>query len=179
MADISGLDVLLGAPLLLLQAPLPLVRGRAILYDWSRYECCAGMMPCSGNMGERHCPKLCLALEVCCCFSVAVQTTRMLIQDELQLRNSPCDNFIIGAMVCLQYLSCVCDLVVCLVNSTTDADGAFNWLTEMDVIIDQISQSCYCVVCSCVQTQQHVELNKRDGVLGIRTAPNIQKMTRN
>ncbi|KAG0574645.1 hypothetical protein KC19_VG279500 [Ceratodon purpureus] len=154
-------------------------RARALLYNWSRYICCAGMMPCSGSLGERNCPQLCLALEVTCCFSIAVQTTRMLIQDELQLRNSLCDNFIIGAMVCLQYLNCVCDLIACVASfAATESDGTFGWLGEMSVLIDQISQSCYCVVCSCLQTQQHVELNKRDGVLLVRTAPNIQKMTR-
>lgn len=143
-------------------------RERALFGNWSRYLCCAGMMPCSGRLGERNCPQLCLLLEVCCCFSVAVQTTRALIQDELQLRNAPCDNFIIGFMVALQCLDCI-------VAMLADVEE----ISEASVVLDQISQWCYCLVCSCVQTQQHVELNKRDAVLGVRTAPRVQQMTRN
>ena len=154
-------------------------RSRLLLYNWSRYTCCAGMMPCSGHLGERHCPKLCLCLEVTFCFSIAVQTTRLLLQDELQIRNAPCDNFIIGAMVCMQYLACLCDMLACMaqVAELGDADD-FQWLEDTSVVLDQFSQSCYCVVCSAIQTQQHVELNRRDGVLGVHTAPIPQIMTR-
>lgn len=146
-------------------------RERALVGDWSRYSCCAGMMPCSGKMGESKCPQFCLVLEVCCCFSVAVQTTRMLIQDELGLRNSPCDNFIIGSMVFLQYLSCFCDIAAMVADMEE--------ISQASVVLDQISQMCYCFVCSCVQTQQHVELNTRDTVLGVGKAPGVQQMTRN
>jgi hypothetical protein len=146
-------------------------RERALYGNWSQYLCCAGMMPCSGRLAERNCPQFCLLLEVCCCFSVAVQTTRALIQDELQLRNAPCDNFIIGFMVMLQYLDCVCDIVAMLVDVEE--------ISQANVVLDQISQWCYCLVCSCLQTQQHVELNTRDSVFGIQTAPNVQHMTRN
>lgn len=79
-------------------------RERILHNDWSHYVCCGGNLPCSGNCGESNCPQFCAALEVCCCFSMAVATTRYMIQDALQVQNTQCDNCIIFAVYCMQCL---------------------------------------------------------------------------
>ncbi|CAK9865802.1 unnamed protein product [Sphagnum jensenii] len=43
---------------------------------------------------------------------------------------------------------------------------------EITCVIDCIADISYCVVCSCMQTQQMLELDKRDGVI-IRPWSNI------
>ena len=61
-----------------------------------RYICCNGTCPCSGRCGEQKNPQCCLCLEVTCCFAQSVAATRWLIQDELRLQTTSCDNCIIG-----------------------------------------------------------------------------------
>ena len=66
------------------------------LYDYmSRYICCGGHCPCSGKMNEEQCPELCLALETVCCFAQSVASTRFMIQDEMHLENTQCDNCLV------------------------------------------------------------------------------------
>ncbi|CAK9207112.1 unnamed protein product [Sphagnum troendelagicum] len=43
---------------------------------------------------------------------------------------------------------------------------------EIACVIDRIADISYCVVCSCMQTQQMLELDKRDGVI-IRPWSNV------
>ncbi len=62
----------------------------------SRYICCNGDCPCSGRMGEQNCPEFCLVMEVCFCFAQSVASTRWLLQDEMRIANTKCDNCIIG-----------------------------------------------------------------------------------
>ncbi|CAM0942708.1 unnamed protein product [Alopecurus aequalis] len=71
------------------------LRKRALYNDMSRYVCCAGYMPCSGRCGESRCPRFCLAAEVLLCFGNSVASTRFLLQDELNIQTSKCDNCII------------------------------------------------------------------------------------
>lgn len=73
------------------------LRQRALYNDMSRYICCNGDCPCSGRMGEQSCPEFCLVMEVCCCFAQSVASTRWLLQDEMRIANTKCDNCIIGA----------------------------------------------------------------------------------
>lgn len=147
-------------------------RKRVLLNDWNRYVCCGGMTPCSGNCCERRAPQLCLCLEVFLCFNMAVTTTRFMIQDALQVHNTPCDNCIIGTMFFAQYLACVCNLLACMTDMPVFEEATF--------ITDRIADVLFWCVCSCMQTQQHVELNKRDKALVIGTrAPGTQTMTRN
>lgn len=67
-------------------------RKRALHHDLSRSICCNGDWPCSGRLGEERCPAFCLALEVIFCFPQSVASTRWLLQDEMHVRNTPCDN---------------------------------------------------------------------------------------
>lgn len=81
---------------------------RALLLTWRRYLCCNGDWPCSGRCGEQSCPQCCLATEVIVCFPQSVASTRWMLQDEMRLRNTECDNCIIGTMFAAQYLACLC-----------------------------------------------------------------------
>ena len=70
-------------------------RKRTLYDDMSRYICCGGHCPCSGKMGEENCPELCLCLETVCCFAQSVASTRFMIQDEMHLENTQCDNCLV------------------------------------------------------------------------------------
>lgn len=49
-------------------------------------------------------------LQTFLCFGQSVASTRWLIQDEMHIRNTQCDNCIIGTMIFFQYLSCICSV---------------------------------------------------------------------
>ncbi|KQJ97589.1 uncharacterized protein LOC100822657 [Brachypodium distachyon] len=149
-----------------------MLRRRALYNDMSRYVCCAGYMPCSGRCGESKCPELCLATEVFLCFGSSVASTRFLLQDEFNIQTTQCDNCIIGFMFCLQQLACICSLVACIVGNQE--------LSEASQAISCLSDMVYWTVCSCMQTQHKVEMDKRDGKLGgaVMAVPPMQQMSR-
>ena len=94
------------------------VRKQLLYHDMSRYVCCGGACPCSGRMGEKDCPEVCLGLETCICFAQSVASSRFMIQDELLVQTTKCDNCIIGTMITLQYAACIFDIVAaCTQNS--------------------------------------------------------------
>ncbi|KAG2428689.1 hypothetical protein HXX76_011394 [Chlamydomonas incerta] len=128
------------------------LRKQALHGDMSRYLCCNGMCPCSGRMGERKCPEFCLCMEVACCFAQSVATTRWMIQDELQVETTQCDNCIIGTMIALQYLSCICHILACF----------FDELHQVAQFVDCLADVVWCSVCACMQTQHKAELDHRD-----------------
>lgn len=135
-----------------------LLRKRALYNDMSRYVCCGGYMPCSGRCGESHCPELCLCTEVFCCFANSVASTRFMLQDEFNIQTTQCDNCIIGFMFCLQQLACICSCIACILGSDE--------LRELSQILNCLSDMVTCTVCSCMQTQHKVEMDKRDGKFG-------------
>ncbi|CAH9123728.1 unnamed protein product [Cuscuta epithymum] len=140
-----------------------LLRKRALYNDMSRYTCCGGYMPCSGRCGESHCPELCLCTEVFCCFANSVASTRFILQDEFNIQTTQCDNCIIGFMFCLQQLACICSCIACIVGSEE--------LNNLSQMLNCLSDTVYCSVCSCMQTQHKVEMDKRDGKFGRPQAP--------
>lgn len=71
-----------------------------------------------------------------CCFAQSVASTRFMTQDELQLQNTKCDNCLIGTMICLQYLSCFCDILACL---TANDD-----IRQIAAAIDCIADVMWC-----------------------------------
>ncbi|XP_057986473.1 uncharacterized protein LOC110660615 [Hevea brasiliensis] len=149
------------------------LRKRALYNDMSRYMCCAGYVPCSGKCGESHCPELCLCTEVFCCFANSVASTRFLLQDEFNIQTTQCDNCIIGFMMCLQQLACICSLVACITGSDEIRD-----LADM---LSCLADLAFCSVCPCIQTQHKVEMDKRDGMFGpqaIMAVPPMQQMSR-
>ncbi|XP_008233012.1 PREDICTED: leucine-rich repeat extensin-like protein 1 [Prunus mume] len=149
-----------------------LLRKRALYNDMSRYRCCAGYMPCSGRCGERHCPELCLGTEVCFCFATSVASTRFLIQDEFNIQTAPCDNCIIGFMLCLNQLACICSLIACITGSGE--------LSDISSVLSCVADTVFCSVCACMQTQHKLELDKRDGKLPqpVMAIPPMQQMSR-
>lgn len=148
------------------------LRKRALYDDMSRYTCCGGYMPCSGKCCERKCPTCCLCAEVFFCFGNSVASTRFMLQDEFNIQTTKCDNCIIGCMVCLQQVACICSIIACLVGSDelNDASQLLNCLADL----------VFCSVCTCMQTQHKVEMDKRDGKFGIRpmVVPPVQEMSR-
>eukprot|EP01023_Acetabularia_acetabulum_P053107 TRINITY_DN591_c0_g1_i13.p2 TRINITY_DN591_c0_g1~~TRINITY_DN591_c0_g1_i13.p2 ORF type:complete len:276 (-),score=44.95 TRINITY_DN591_c0_g1_i13:1519-2280(-) len=141
------------------------LRKQALHGDMQQYLCCNGYMPCSGYCGEQSCPQLCLGCEVCCCFATSVAVTRFMIQDELQVMNTPCDNCLIATMICLQQLACICHILACITGS-----GEIDSLADT---IQCIADLFYCTVCACMQTQHKVEMDDRDANPGRITNPAI------
>ncbi|XP_028103967.1 uncharacterized protein LOC114303024 [Camellia sinensis] len=139
----------------------------------SRYTCCGGYMPCSGKCGESKCPEFCLCTEVFLCFANSVASTRFMLQDEFNIQTTPCDNCIIGFMLCLQQLACIFSLVACITG--------IDELQEASQILSCFSDLVYCTVCACMQTQHKVEMDKRDGKFGpppVMAVPPAQHMSR-
>ncbi|GMH32175.1 hypothetical protein BSKO_00009 [Bryopsis sp. KO-2023] len=130
------------------------LRKRALRYDMTRYECCNGYFPCSGRCGEQNCPGFCLCLEVCCCFGSSVAVTRWMIQDELRIQNSTCDNCLMGTMLFLQQLACICQMAACILQSAE--------LERLADIISFIAEVLFWSVCACMQTQHKIQLDDRD-----------------
>ncbi|CAI0470284.1 unnamed protein product, partial [Linum tenue] len=150
-----------------------ILRKRALYNDLSRYTCCAGYMPCSGNCGESNCPEFCLCSEVFCCFSNSVASTRFLLQDEFNIQTSPCDNCMIGFMFCLQQLACICSCVACLTG--------IDEIGDLADLLTCLSDIVYCSDYTNMQTQHKVEMDKRDGQFGpppVMAVPPMQQMSR-
>ncbi|KAL8253792.1 hypothetical protein R6Q59_032013 [Mikania micrantha] len=148
------------------------LRKRALYDDMSRYTCCGGYMPCSGKCGERKCPHFCLCTEVFFCFGNSVASTRFILQDEFNIQTTKCDNCIVGCMVCLQQVACICSIIACIVGSDE--------LNEASQLLNCFADLVFCSVCSCMQTQHKVEMDKRDGRFGMRPmdVPPVQEMSR-
>ncbi|KAL8137176.1 hypothetical protein V2J09_003177 [Rumex salicifolius] len=149
-----------------------LLRKRALYDDMSRYVCCAGYMPCSGNCGESSCPEFCLCTEVCCFFGNSVASTRFLLQDEFNIQTTGCDNCIIGFMICVQQIACIFSIIALIVGSDEISQGS--------EILNCVADYVYCTVSACMQTQHKVEMDKRDGLFAPRAmdVPPHQQMSR-
>ena len=59
----------------------------------------------------------CALWQVFFCFTQSVASTRWMLQDEMHISNTECDNCLIGTMIFCQYLSCLCDIAACLSGS--------------------------------------------------------------
>ncbi|GAX84725.1 hypothetical protein CEUSTIGMA_g12147.t1 [Chlamydomonas eustigma] len=130
------------------------LRKQALHDDMSRYVCCNGGCPCSGHMGEEKCPSFCLCLEAFCCFAQSVASTRFMIQDELRIQTSACDNCIIGTMIVLEYIACVCHIIACITGNRD--------IQSLAQLIQLIADLVWCSVCACMQTQHRIEMDERD-----------------
>lgn len=111
-------------------------------------------MPCSGKCGETSAPNCCLCMESTICFPTSVIATRFMIQDELLIQNSKCDNCLMAFTFCMQQLACICTIIAMLTNDDS-IDQAAN-------IVDLISDIVWCSVCACMQTQHKIQLDARD-----------------
>ena len=127
-------------------------RVEALHGDMRFYTCCQGTLPCSGRCGEEKCPEMCLCLETFCCFANSVLATRYLLQDEMQIQNTKCDNCLFNTMVGLQGLACICNIAAMFEPALRDAAA----------IIDAVAEMVYCSVCACMQTQHRNQIKYRN-----------------
>jgi hypothetical protein len=77
-----------------------------------------------------------------------------MIQDEMHLKSTKCDNCIVATMVAAQYLACIVSCVAMCV----DVPG----LRETAHALDLAADIAWCSVCACMQTQHKVQLDARD-----------------
>ncbi|KAK8630960.1 hypothetical protein V6N13_079729 [Hibiscus sabdariffa] len=148
------------------------LRKQALHNEMSRYVCCAGYMPCSGKCQEDKCPTFCLCLEVFCCLSNSVASTRFLLQDEYDIQTTQCDNCLIAFMIILGQVACICHLLACLTGNED--------LQDVAEILTCLSDLVYCTVCACMQTQHKAEMDYRHSVPGggVMMVPTVQQMSR-
>ena len=129
-------------------------RKEIMFNDLTNYTCCNGDTCISGRCGEKSCPEFCLCVEAFCCFPSAVATNRFMIQDEMRVENTPCDNFLIGFMLCLNQLACIFR-VAAMISQNDDIERAAD-------ILDCMADVTYCSVCACMQTQHQEQLKMRN-----------------
>lgn len=128
---------------------------KKIMYgDLTNYTCCNGDTCISGRLGEKSCPEFCLCVEVCCCFPSAVATNRFMIQDEMRVMNTECDNCLIGFMLLMNQLACIFRLAAIISQSDE--------IEQLADILDCIADLTYCSVCACMQTQHEEQLKVRE-----------------
>ena len=72
------------------------------------------------------------------CFTQSVASTRWMLQDEMHISNTECDNCLIGTMIFCQYLSCLCDIAACLSGSD-----------EIRLLADAIDIAAQLIWCTC------------------------------
>ena len=77
-----------------------------------------------------------------------------MIQDEMRVENTQCDNFIIGFMLCLNQLACVFRIAAMISGNDE--------IEQIADILDCMSDLTYCTVCACMQTQHQEQLKTRD-----------------
>jgi hypothetical protein len=113
------------------------------------YQCCGGYHPCAQRncLNEQACPEVCLAAEVMCCFPSSVMSTRLMLQHEMQIGNSECDN---NLMCCIS----ACECFACLVSTFGDEQNA--------ELVHTLADAIYYSTCACMQTQHKVQLDARD-----------------
>lgn len=106
--------------------------------------------------------------QTCCCFGTSVAVTRWIIQDELRVQNSQCDNCLLATMLFLQQLACICQILACVTGDDT--------LGQLADLISFIAEAMWWSVCACLQTQHKVQLDERDMAGGTSRAPNPTPM---
>ena len=72
--------------------------------------------------------------------------------------NTKCDNTIIGFMLFMNQLACICRIAAMVSNNDAIEQAAD--------IIDCIADTTYCSVCACMQTQQEAQINFRNASQG-------------
>jgi len=150
------------------------LRKKALGGTLENYKCCQGyiwpMSSRAGKCGESSSPEFCLCLEVCCCEGCSISATRMLIQDNKNIRSDPCDNRIIRFQNWLQLLNCVCQIAAALTDQA--------WLDNAADIIQCIAFLVNCTVMGCMGAQMYYELDDSKGPYAGpgNSAPGIQDM---
>eukprot|EP00210_Caulerpa_lentillifera_P006906 g6603.t1 len=97
---------------------------------------------------------------------MAVSSTRWLIQDELRIQNSQCDNCILTTTFLLQQLACICRLAA-RVTGNDDIESIADMLSLIAEIV-------WWSVCACTQTQHKIQLDDRDSARPVDAQPTFQ-----
>lgn len=105
------------------------------------YVCCGGTCPCATQHCDSREPWLCL--ETCCCTSPAILANRFLLQTRFSIQNDPCDETILEITAFINMLAQCAE--ICVDRETAE---------HLEHIVHCIN-AC---VCSCLLTQQHLEL---------------------
>lgn len=111
------------------------------------------IMPLFGGI-TIHFAKETMILQVTCCFGSSVAVTRWMLQDELRIQNTACDNCLLGTMLFLQQLACLCQVAACITGDET--------LGQLADFISFLAEVVWWSVCACLQTQHKVQLDERD-----------------
>eukprot|EP00210_Caulerpa_lentillifera_P006907 g6604.t1 len=85
---------------------------------------------------------------------MAVASTRWLIQDELRIQNSQCDNCILTTMILLQQLACICRIAAMISGNET--------IENIADLLSFAAEVMWWTVCACTQTQHKIQLDDRD-----------------
>lgn len=133
------------------------LRSRVLGGSLENYECCQGYIPgcCClkpGSMGEQSCPALCLCCESCCCLGLSLSSTRMYLQDMLNIRSDPMDRRLIRFNNCLFTLSCICNILAIF-------NGAFR---DAAAILECISDCVFYSIMGCMNVQIRKELERAE-----------------
>lgn len=75
-------------------------------------------------------------LQVFFCFTQSVASSRWMLQDEMHISNTECDNCLIGTMIACQYLACLCNIAACIAG-VPDLDALAD-------AIDILAQAIWC-----------------------------------
>ena len=103
-------------------------------------------------------------MEVFCCFPSSVMSTRLMLQHEMQIGNSSCDE---------NMLCCIgaCECFACIVSM---ADPQYGDLAHT------LADGLYYGSCACMQTQHKVQMDARDNGTYVAPAfmapPEVQSM---
>lgn len=130
------------------------LRERAIGGDWSRYKCCQGYIcpQCFASDGcnktVQDCPKFCMVCELFWFEGCAISATRIMVQDERNIRTDRCDNRIIRFNNIILMLSCLFDILAIF------HDG-FRLIAN---ILDLAAHLVYCATQACMQAQTDMEM---------------------
>eukprot|EP00055_Hartaetosiga_balthica_P002450 m.4011 g.4011 ORF g.4011 m.4011 type:complete len:188 (+) comp2159_c0_seq1:262-825(+) len=128
------------------------LRQRLYGYDMSRYECCAGTykLPCECcYCRDSDLPVVLLCCEVMLFHPCSIMGTRMALQDELQLKNTCCDNVLLAIIGFVRLLAQILKWIGCRAQA------------ECCTCLGDTVFTC---VCACIQTQNKLQLDYRDGV---------------
>lgn len=58
-----------------------------------------------------------MLVQVFFCFPINVSSTRFMIQDQMRIQNTQCDNCLIGTMLICNYLACLCSIFACIAST--------------------------------------------------------------
>lgn len=107
------------------------------------YACCAGHCGCCPGPCSSRNPWMCL--EACCCTSTAIVSNRFYIQTRFGIANDPCDDKLIAITACINLLAACAEC--CMGKNSAET-------------LHHLVHFINAVVCSCMLTQQELELTR-------------------